>query len=261
MATGLPSTNSGDSRVGESPAAAGPAPRRKRRAWRWLVILLAVTLCLALCHAWILHRLAALLVVRQPAEGCYAVLALDGGFQRPEWYDEAARLYHEDRSRRILLIEQHRGRVVRLGVLPAHEAESRQALAARGVPAEAVELIPGQARDIWAEVRLLQSWLQDRPDAHLLVVCGQFAGRHQRYVLDTVLDPDDAARVSVRALPNPWFDETDWWQSRAGWKACGFSYLRLAYAWCHGEGPPPPDEMSPHDYQQLLRQRVAEGAP
>jgi hypothetical protein len=261
LATELPSTNNSDSRAGELAAESGHAPRRKRRALRRLAVLLAITLCLGLCHAWILQGLAALLVVRQPAAGCNGVLALDGGFQGPDWYDEAARLYHEDRSRRILLIEPHPGRVVRLGVLPSYEADSRHALAARGVPAEAVELLSGEASNVWAEARLLQTWLKDRPDARLLVLCSQFAGRHQRHILDAVLDPDDAARVSVRALPNPYFDETDWWKSRTGWKACAFSYLRLAYVWCQGESPPPPDELSPADYQQMLRQRVAEGAP
>jgi hypothetical protein len=186
------------------------------------------------------------------------VLIPEGDLRGDGRYDEAARLYREDSSRRIVLIELYPEPVVQAGALPPYDEIGRRELAARGVPAESVELIPGQAATTWAAVRLLRGWLRDEQEARVLVLVDRFRSRQLRHVVDSVLGAGDAARVSVGGLADRRYDETNWWQSRRGVAAAMFAGLELACAWCEGESHSAPCHWVPDDYERMLRRTVEE---
>ena len=189
----------------------------------------------------------------QPEEWNYLLLA--GG---DHCYDVAADLYHEDSSRRIVLIEPYPNRLVQIGVLPSFEATCRRELAARDVPTHAVELVPGEARGAWARARLLQRWMGDRSDVRLVVLCDRFASRYQRFVVDAVLGPADAARVAIRGLPDRRYDESNWWKRRRGVKEFVLGSIALTYLWCQGESQATFEQWNPDDYQRVVQRAVRE---
>jgi hypothetical protein len=221
--------------------------------------LLIVTVSLWFCRHIILQAAAAPLVVDQSPADCAYILVLNGDYWSARWFDEAADLYREDPSRRILLVESRPERAVRLGVLPSYAERSRRVLAARGVPREAVVVIPGEAPDVWAEVELLRQWLSERPDADVRALSDRFSSRAQRVVLDRVLPAEDAARVTVCALPDIRCNEHNWWQSRWGAKAFLYGWLKLAYACCGEAETDPAPTWNPDEYERTL-DRAAAGA-
>ncbi len=241
--------------------------RPSRRVARFAAILVASAACLAFFHKPILRGLASILVVdessslAESASPPNCVLVVEGDASADGRYDETARLYREHGVRRIVLIRFSSNPVVRSGaMLPLH-TRGRRALASVDVPAEAIEVIPGDARNTWEAARQLQPWLKDRPTVRLLVLVHRLRSRHQRYVFDSILEPSVAARVSVYGLKEPRCNEANWWKSRHGVKRMMFAGLELMHAWCFGESRPSPSDWDPDDYERTLREAMDKEAP
>jgi uncharacterized SAM-binding protein YcdF (DUF218 family) len=213
------------------------------------------------CRRIVLEQAASLLIVNQPAVGCEYILILEADCWESRWFNAAAAYYRERPSRRIVLVEPRPGPVVLLGVVASYEERCRAALEKRGVPREAVILIPGKAEDIWAQARSVQQWLADRPTHRIAVFSGGFSSRFHRLVFDRLLDAEDAARASVCTLSSPNCNESNWWETRSGWKTFLFAGLRLAYAWLAGEGSPPEAERTPDECDRTVRLMLAEDGP
>src|SRR3972149_1717876 len=128
----------------------------------WIAVTVLLLLGIWLGHAAVLRGIGRLLVVEQPPPSVqYVCLRCEGhGPAGDRAYAEAAAMYRSDPSRRTLLIEPRPDTVVQIGVLPTFEALSRKELSARGVPPEAVILLPGKAEGDWAEARGLGNWLR-----------------------------------------------------------------------------------------------------
>lgn len=214
-----------------------------------LASLLAAPVLLWLLHPLLLRGLAALLVVDQACPDADYVVVVRDGYRR---HQEAARIYQEDPSRRVVLVKAYPEPIVRLGIVPSLEAIGRRELAEGGVPTQAVVEAPGRAWDEWAEGRLLGQWLADRPHARLLVLCSRFQSRHYRHVLDTMLGKEAAARVAVRGLRDRDYDETNWWTRREGVRMLMVSFLRLGDGWCRGGQDEAYEEWNLDDYQREL---------
>ena len=132
---------------------------------------------------------------------------------------------------------------------------------ARGLPPRTVAVIRSDGYDDWATARTLRAWLADRPNASLVLLCDRFQSAHLRYVLDAVLDPSQAARVRIRALPDRRYDETNWWTSRDGMKAFGSAWLRQLNGWYAGGDHLPPPSCSVDDYENHVRQALGKVIP
>ena len=225
----------------------------KSRKLRWLLILLAVAGLAVAGRRPVLQGMARGLVVDQRPVDANYLWAREGS----GCYDEAAAWYREDKSRRILLIDRDHDRLVQLGAMPSAVARGRRALELRGVPSQAVLVIPGGARNRREEAELLDHWLTEQPQARVLMLCGRFRSRSCRYVLDSVLSEEHCARVWVAGLPDRQSDETSWWTSRGGVRGLMFGYLGLFYTWCDGQGRAGDAEWDLNEYEQMLRQMVS----
>jgi hypothetical protein len=234
--------------------------RRSRIAWRLALVVMLVA-GLGLIHVPLLRAVAWVLIVDQPERGQQYVLVVERMLAADHRYEEAARLYQEDQSRRILLVEQAPDRAVVVGARPSYQARSERGLAVRNVPPNALEWIRGGAIDPWAAARLLQPWLEARPQARVQVLCTRLGSRGQRHIFDEVLGPSLAARITVRGLADRYCDEHNWWKSRYGVKALMFGYLQLAFAWCHGENQTIAATADPDEYERLVLQHFGEVAP
>ncbi len=90
-----------------------------------------------------------------------------------------------------------------------------------------------------------------------MVLCDRFDSARRRAILHRVLGPQ-AGRVHVRGLPRFTYDETNWWQSRKGWKRFADAWLvRLHAAWV---GPPPerPAPASLSEFEHMVA-RIVQG--
>jgi hypothetical protein len=146
-------------------------------------------------------------------------------------FDHAAQLYRNRPSTRIILVAKFRQRIVQIGVQPPPELISRRELASRGVPPEAVIVIPGSAQNAWEEAQLVASWMASRSGAEVLLLCDQFGSRLERRIVDSVMDASGTKHIHIQPLPNRRFDENDWWRNRDGVKHVGLSFLGLIYTW------------------------------
>jgi hypothetical protein len=190
-----------------------------------------------LLHSWLLSGLARLAITdnAKPTATYLALYQENVNGSNSRIYDAVAKAYHEDPRRRILILEPREHTLQKYGILPDFVSLSRQELAQRGVADSAMEEVGGAAPDYWRAVRSLKNWLQDQPDAEVVVYCFRFESRYRSYIAGCVLEPEMAARVSFYAMPTLDFDETNWWKCRDGVKDCMFAHLSLLYARFNGE--------------------------
>lgn len=139
-----------------------------------------------------------------------------------------------------------------MGILPSYEKAARKALEVRGVSPECVIVLYGEGDGDWDQVRCLSDWLRQNPDAHLLVLCNRFKSRQDKYLFDTLLDKRESGRVHVQAVPHRWYDETNWWQRRAGWSALFNAYVGFVYVRLCGEDSEESDVWDPDEYEKAL---------
>jgi hypothetical protein len=237
------------SEVMDSPSK--PAKKRKRRGWRYGLLGVAlVAVCLYAFRAPILRSVASYLVVDEPLTAADYALIQPYGDGR---YDRAAELYRDGLVRSVLLVERRHTRLERLGLLPTFETLTQHALAARGVPAQAITVIPGPVRTDWERARCLRTWLEHQPAVRIAVLCDRFGERKLRYVFDQMLGADYAGRVRLLGLPDRRFDENNWWQQRIGIVDMFDTYMRLAFTRFVGEGSEEWREWDPKEYEKTLR--------
>ena len=214
------------------------------RRWPQRLLLIALLLvALYLGRAQLLRAAAGLLIAEDPLEPCDAVLMLGGD----RVYSTAAQLYRDGVAKRILLIETAPTRTERMGLQPTEEARARRVLEGEGVPAEAFTVLPAGAYTDWERARRLLGWLHEHPGARVTVLCARFNSRRLRVVFDRTLGPEEAGRVTLRALPDRLFDEASWWHRKEGvldffYGAVGLTHVGLAGEPRAGRHPWDPDQ-------------------
>ena len=236
--------------------------RHGRNSVRRLAAILAILGCVYLCRAPGLRSIVEPLIVdEQTADPDYVWIRTEDGIScdGDRGYDQAARLYHEDTSRRIILTKPSPSRLAQIGAVSSFDVISWRELAARGVRKDAIVPIDGTWQNPWQEARRIGTWLKERPDAELLLLCDRFNSRRWWYILDKVLEADTAGAVQILALPDRRYNETNWWKSRRGVKDLFYGYVRLAYAWCQGENIPERECWDPDEYERILHKAVREG--
>ncbi len=227
-------------------------PRRVSRKHLWLIGVALIGL-LAAGHASVLSAIGGILVVDQPWTACDVILILGGN----GCFDEAARLYREDASRQVLLIEACPSRVVEAGILPSFETLARHELTDRGVESASIRVLRGGARTPEEAATLLQDLLSAQGGTHVLALCDRFRSRRQRRIFDKCLDVDTASRVAVSGLPDRRFDERSWWKNRRGVKEFLVASLALAHTWFQKEAPTPPEPWDADRYERQLQLQAA----
>jgi len=232
--------------------------------FKWRVAMAAtVVIAVWLLYAPILRGLAGLLIVDQPAGDCdYVCLrSWGGGPEGDQSINAAGDLYGGKRPCNVLLIAPQTDRLSEIDVLPSFESLCRRELGKRHVPQQAISVIPGGGYNDWDAARSLAAWLNDHPDDSALLLCSRFRSALVRRVLDDVLDPTQAARVRVRALPDRRFDETDWWKSRIGYLEFGFCWLMRIQNWCGNGDEKPPPFTGADDYERDFLHSLGEKHP
>jgi uncharacterized SAM-binding protein YcdF (DUF218 family) len=196
---------------------------------RLLIGLLLGAVVLTLCWAnstALLRALAGWLDVGEPPQQADYVMVLNGGeVSRPF---VAAALVKAGWAPRLLVAETSPSPAVLDGIIPPYHEINRQVFLKRGVPAADITVLPGQAATTYDEVEALATFLNDHPDAKVLVVTNECHTRRSRWVFARVLG-DRARQVSFVSAPTDEFPMNRWWQSQRGLLAIATEYPKLVF--------------------------------
>lgn len=236
-----------------------------RVRWTGFALLLALVVAgVSWWHSAILQWLAMPLICSDSTTHCqYLWIRTEIDFDPTSdlGCNAAAEFYRARPGRRILLVERRHDRLVELGVLPPLATLLGRELAARGVPREAITVVGDAPCGLRWELPVIANWLRARPEAIVELPCDSFCSAGCRARIDAQLDPSDAARLRVRALPHPGHNATNWWQTRLGVAQFMFAWLRRTYAALGGVDGTPTRTWEPDDYETWLHTRIAQGTP
>jgi uncharacterized SAM-binding protein YcdF (DUF218 family) len=199
------------------------------RRRRWLIAVSLSAVALASCwaiHPCLLRAAASWLDVGGCPQSADYVMVLNGGEDSRPF--AAAALVKAGWAQRALVGEVAPSAEVLDGIMPPYHEINRQVLINRGVAEAHIALLPGAAAATYDEAVVLAAFLEDRPDARVLVVTNDFHTRRSRWVFARVLG-DRAGQVSFVSAPSDEFPMDRWWQSPVGFQAIGSEYLKLAF--------------------------------
>jgi hypothetical protein len=158
----------------------------------------------------------------------------------------------EGKTSGLILIEGPPGRLQRLGILPTATVLAKQSLGREGVPEQQLTILDTPGHNNYARVRRLGEWLEEHPGAQIMVVCDRFASRTYYHLFCSLLSPQMLPQIHLRALPNRYYDETNWWKHKEGMIDLLQSYLCYGYSVCHGDDSDTWREWDPDEYETRL---------
>lgn len=165
---------------------------------------------------------------------------------------EAARIYHEGLTPRILLLNEPRPRgqedLLRMGIrYPDSLEASLQLLATLRVPRQAILTVPDRVESLQAEVDAVSRVLAGRSVRTLIVIVPKAHSRRARHVFVARLA--GAVGLVMHPVPGDPFDPDGWWKRRTDARQAVWECLALADWWRSalwrrlvgaGETAPPP---------------------
>lgn len=219
--------------------------RWRKRLFAWGLVA-GVVVGLWVFRAVLLREAARVLVAD---EACPDATAVSFDPDCDGVFDILADLVRQDRLRRVVLVAPLPLRIAQVGLVPGWEEICRKELQAREVSDRALVVIGPPVQDAWQHAERLARWLADHPHEKLLVLCDRFDSARRRAILHRALGAE-ARRVRVRGLPRFTYDETNWWQSRTGWKRFADAWMVRLHTACVG---PPHDRPAPLDLPEFER--------
>jgi hypothetical protein len=226
---------------------------RLLRFWRHdrfrLILFAAALAALTVFHSAILGGCARLLVADQPLPESATHVLLGGGDRQ---FDLAAELLASGRCRRVLIQAGPPDRLAFLGILPTWTELCRREFGKRGVREEQLVVQAIKPQRSWDAVRALDGWLAEHPDARLIVLADRFRSGELAYVYRQILSDEHQGRLTVLALPDRRYDESNWWRSRTGIKAFFGTLLARGYMRVGGEESGPPYDPDPDAYERRV---------
>jgi uncharacterized SAM-binding protein YcdF (DUF218 family) len=190
---------------------------------------LVVLLLFWLAPHWTLAPLARYLDVSEAPQPVDYVLVLNGD---PETRPFAAAAFvRAHLAGHILLTRQDpalESATVQDGKALSELELTRHILRARGVPDDAVQVLPGTIGNTLGEAQALAAFLDEHPDATVAVVTNGFHTRRARRLFTRFLH-DRMDRVHFVGVPREGVNVNAWWRSKHGCAVYLSEYAKLAY--------------------------------
>ena len=99
---------------------------------------------------------------------------------------------------------------------------------AKGVPDDAIRILPGQCESTSDEARCLAQFLADKPHAIVAVVTTDYHTRRARWLFKRELG-DGMANVFFVGVPTDGFTPDNWWCYEEGWTTYLHEYVKIVY--------------------------------
>jgi uncharacterized SAM-binding protein YcdF (DUF218 family) len=197
-----------------------------RRVLIGLLVGAVVVAILWVGRAPLLRAAAHWLDVGQPPQQADYVMLLNGGEDSRPF--AVAALVKAGWAPRVLIAETAPSPEVLDGIIPPYYEINCRILRQRGVPAAKITVFPGQAATTYDEATALATFLEQHPNARVLIVTNDCHTRRSRWVFARVLG-DKARQVSFVSAPSDEFSIDCWWQSQRGLLSIATEYPKLAY--------------------------------
>jgi uncharacterized SAM-binding protein YcdF (DUF218 family) len=214
----------------ESTERVGGGGLRWARRPGWMIAGLVGALVLAgvLLRGPILSATASFLHVGEEPVPADVIFLLGGDIHaRPEG---AAELYRNGFAPRIVLTRVRESLATRSGAMPNETDATARFLEYLGVPDTSIVVLrpPDGAASTTEEAVMLREYLLRNPAERVLVVTSDFHTRRARWNLTRQLR---GVPVEVRmvGVPDPRFDERDWWRNEHGMVAYFAEYVKFVH--------------------------------
>jgi uncharacterized SAM-binding protein YcdF (DUF218 family) len=195
----------------------------KRRLIRWAIVA-GVLVAFYLARGVLLPPVAQFLDVSETPTKVDYVLVLGGGYDTRPFV--AAALFTHGQTDKILVPTVKRSPEAKDGIVLADHDGICQVLRARGVPEEAIVLLPSEVSSTYDEAAALRRFLESHPDCSVAVVTNKFHTRRALMLFGRVLG-DRAAQVHFVGAPTDGFDASNWWQTEDGFVCYANEYVKL----------------------------------
>lgn len=200
--------------------------RRTRLIRLFILVLVAWSF-----FAWVAARV---LIVRAELAHADALAVLSGSsdyLERSRW---AARLFAEGRSPKIVLTDEHTPGPWSFADqrnLTYTELEVRELVRA-GVPAESIQVLPGEISSTHDEAVLLHQWATSENIRSLLVVTSAYHSRRALWTMRGMFR-ESGIEIGLDAPPAGQQSPTPvtWWWHGRGWRAVAGEYPKFIYYW------------------------------
>ena len=180
---------------------------------------------------WVLvaPAIATYLVVERPLEHADAIIVLSGSAVYKERTSKAAELFKQGVSPRIFITNdgERAGWSKREQTNPPFVELEQRELAANGVPADAITLLPGEVSGTDQEAKALKDEINQRPVTSLLIVTSAYHTRRALWTFGKILAGNGVDIGIEYAPPGELTPKPDyWWLSARGWTSVAGEYVK-----------------------------------
>jgi uncharacterized SAM-binding protein YcdF (DUF218 family) len=218
----------GSGHLPEQPAlrpSAQPRPRWRRRLL-WLGALGALVVLAYLLHPLLLPAAARWLDVSEPLTPVDDVMVLGGESNLRPFV--AAALYNKGLAKRVLIPTVKPSPEAMAGFVPSETEVMRQVLLKRGVPADAIEILPGEVDSTADEAARLGRYLEDNPERTVAVVTTCYHTRRVRWIFRKQMGAR-ANQLHFVGGPTEGCDASNWWRSEDGTRRYVNEFVKLPF--------------------------------
>lgn len=211
-------------------SAACAKPSRRLRRWFQrlvLILVLAAPALLYVARGHVLPPLACFLDVSETPRKVDYVMVLGGGCDTRPFV--AAALVNAGLARQVLLPEVKLPPDAQDGITLPEHVITRRVLVARGVPDEAIVVLPGECASTFDEAQVLAKFLDTEPQSSVAVVTTSYHTRRCRWIFQKKIAAEQFARIHFVAAPTDGFDETNWWHFELGCVTYLNECIKLGY--------------------------------
>lgn len=205
--------------------------RTKATRRRRFLIIVAALLVASPFVAWCAARF---LIVKADVQSPDAIVMLSGSSTYVERAAWAAQLYREGRAPLIVLTND--GLISGWDRLeernPYYYELSTRRLEQQGVPADRIQLAPGQALGTYEESLLVRDYATAHHLKRLLIVTSAYHSRRALWSMRRACE-GSGIEVGIDSAPPGWQTPSPWvwWRKRWGWKTVGGEYVKMIYYW------------------------------
>lgn len=211
-------------RTGTRKSAKVKAARRRR--------FLVVAVLVATAAPFLAWAAAQCLIVKSDIESADAIVIFSGSATYVERADWAARLYREGRARAIVLTND--------GLISGWDTPEQRnpyfyeltlkRLQQQGVPADHIQIAPGQPLGTYGESLLIRDYAAGKNFKKLLIVTSAYHSRRALWSMRRACE-GSGIEVGIDSPPPGWQTPpaSSWWLRRRGWSFVAAEYVKLVY--------------------------------